>query len=99
MLVDVLSVQLDNLPQQSAAYVIVIGKLVHVNSLHAFGVTDVSQKQVYLLIFILHASAVVATLQAPLVTQPPPLLVIQFYPGAKVSQFALEVTLVGASEH
>lgn len=67
--------------------------------MHAGVVIDVSQKQVYLFKFVLHASDVVATLQAPLVTQPPPLLVIQFYPGAKVSQFAFEVILVGASEH
>lgn len=50
-------------------------------------------------IFVLHASAVVAALNAPLVTQPPPLLVIQFYPGAKVSQFELDYILVGATEH
>jgi len=46
----------------------------------------------------LQASAVVAALQLLLVTQPPPLLVIQFYPGAKVSQFPFEVILVGATE-
>ena len=87
-----------NLPQQSEAKVIVIGKLVHVNSLHVGVAIVVSQKQSSNLLFFLQASCVVATLQVPLVTQPPPLLVIQFYPGAKVSQAVFDVVLVGATE-
>lgn len=49
-----------------------MGKLVHINSLHAGVAIDVSQKQSSYLIFFLQASEVVAELQAVLVTQPPP---------------------------